>query len=66
MCICLQDQTQSKSKNIVTHSRRTRVVPIKFDGKRGLSKLEELCKENRLDSCSKTIVEALRTYSDFF
>lgn len=55
----------TQSKEIVTHSRRTRVVPISFDGKRDLSKLEELCREDKLDACSKAILEPLSTYRDF-
>lgn len=55
----------TQSRDIVTRSRRTRVVPIRFDGKRDFAKLEELCRENKLDACSKAILGPLSTYRDF-
>ncbi len=53
------------SKEVRTQSRRTRVIPIRFEGKKNLPELERLSAENQLDECSKAIMGPLKGYLNF-
>lgn len=55
----------TESDKAKTHSRKTKVVPVTFDGNFSLPNLERLCEENVLDDCSKVILTALKEYSNF-
>lgn len=55
----------TKSQGIRTQSRRTRVLPIGFAGKKSVLELESLGGEGELDSISKALLEPLKEYFNF-
>lgn len=55
----------TKSQGIRTQSRRTRVLPIGFAGKKSVLELESLRSEGELDSISKALLEPLKEYFNF-
>ncbi len=52
----------TNSKEVRTKSRRTRVIPIQYKDRKNLAELEKLKNEDRLDECSKAIIEPLKAY----